>query len=59
MNKIKIRLKRSLIGRNKKQIDTVHALGLKKIGNITEHNKCPEILGMVNKVKFLLEIIEN
>lgn len=58
MGKIKIRLKRSLIGRNKEQIGTVHALGLKKIGNVVEHDKKSEILGMINKVKFLLEIIE-
>lgn len=58
MNKVKIRLKRSLIGRRKNQIATVHALGLKKIGNIVEHNKSSEILGMISKVKFLLEIIE-
>lgn len=30
MNKIKICLTRSLIGRNKEQRDTVYALGLKK-----------------------------
>lgn len=58
MNKIKIRLKRSLIGRKKNQIDTVHALGLKKIGNVVEHDKSSVILGMISKVKFLLEIIE-
>lgn len=58
MGKIKIRLKKSLIGRQKRQKDTVYALGLRKIGNIVEHDKSPEILGMINKVKFLLEIVE-
>lgn len=58
MDKIKIRLKRSLIGRRQDQKDTVYALGLKKIGNIVEHDRSPQILGMVKKVKFLLEIIE-
>lgn len=58
MGKIKIRLKRSLIGRKKDQIGTVYALGLRKIGNMVEHDKSSEILGMINKVKFLLEIIE-
>ena len=58
MNKIKICLTRSLIGRNKEQRDTVYALGLKKIGDQVEHNGTPQILGMVNKVKFLLNIIE-
>lgn len=58
MNKIRIRLKRSLIGRRQDQKDTVYALGLKKIGNVVEHEKSPQILGMVNKVRFLLEIVE-
>lgn len=59
MSKIKIRLKRSLIGRRQDQKDTVYALGLKKIGNVVEHEESPQILGMINKVKFLLDIIEN
>lgn len=59
MSKIKIRLRRSLIGRRQDQKDTVYALGLKKIGNVVEHEESPQILGMINKVKFLLEIIEN
>ena len=58
MDKVKIRLKRSLIGRKKEHKDTVYALGLKKIGSVVEHKKSPEILGMINKVDFLLEIIE-
>lgn len=58
MSKLRIQLKRSLIGRRKDQIGTVHALGLKKIGNVVEHEKSPQILGMVNKVKFLLDITE-
>ena len=59
MSKIKIRLKRSLIGRRQDQKDTVYALGLKKIGSVVEHEESPQILGMINKVKFLLDIIEN
>ena len=57
--KIKIRLKKSLIGRKKDQKDTVYSLGLRKIGSVVEHKESPHILGMVNKVKFLLDIIEN
>ncbi|MFW8664470.1 uL30 family ribosomal protein, partial [Candidatus Phytoplasma citri] len=34
MNNIQIKLCRSLIGRNPKQIKTAHALGLKKINQI-------------------------
>ena len=49
MDKVKIRLKRSLIGRKKEQKDTVYALGLKKIGSVVEHKKSPEILGMIGE----------
>lgn len=58
MVKLRIHLRRSLIGRKKDQIATVHALGLKKIGNVVEHESSPSILGMINKVKFLLEVKE-
>lgn len=58
MNKIKVCLRRSLIGRRKDQKDTVYALGLKKIGDEVSHDQSPQILGMINKVKFLLEVKE-
>ena len=57
--KIKIRLKKSLIGRKKEQKGTVQSLGLKKIGSVVEHTRTPHILGMINRVKFLLDIIED
>ena len=58
MAKLKITLVKSLIGRKKDHIATVNALGLKKIGKIVEHNNCPEIMGMINKVSYLLKVEE-
>lgn len=58
MATLKITLTKSLIGRNKQHIATVHALGLKKIGSIVEINDEPSIRGMVNKVNYLLKIEE-
>lgn len=58
MNKIRIRLKRSLIGRTDKQKNTVYSLGLKKIGSVVEHKESPIIRGMIDKVKFLLDVTE-
>lgn len=58
MSKIRIRLKRSLIGRTDKQKNTVYSLGLKKIGNVIEHEVSPAIKGMIDKVKFLLDVTE-
>ncbi|CAM2763237.1 50S ribosomal protein L30 [Hathewaya histolytica] len=58
MAKLRITLKRSLIGRKKDQIATVNALGLKKINDIVEQNDTPQIRGMINKVNYLLEVQE-
>ncbi len=53
---MKLRLVRSLIGRPRDQVDTAKALGLRRIGDVNEVKDTPEILGMVEKVKFLLEM---
>lgn len=55
MEKIKITQKRSIIGATKRQKNTVKALGLRKINSTVEHNATPQILGMVEKVKHLVE----
>ena len=59
MASIKVTLKKSLIGRKKDQIATVHALGLKKIRQTAVHEATPQILGMVNKVSHLVSVEEN
>lgn len=56
--KIKIQLKRSKIGKNQKQRQTVEALGLRKIGQIVEKEDNPQIRGMINKVSHMVEVIE-
>lgn len=58
MAKLKITLKKSLIGRKDSHIATVNALGLKKIGKTVEHEDTPQIKGMINKVSYLLEVEE-
>ncbi|HCJ56172.1 50S ribosomal protein L30 [Lutispora sp.] len=58
MAKIRIKLVKSIIGRKKDQIDTVKALGLKKVNSIVEQDDTPQIRGMINKVSFLLEVEE-
>jgi large subunit ribosomal protein L30 len=56
--KLRITLKKSLIGRRKDQIATVNALGLKKLGKSVEHEATPQIRGMIKKVDYLLEVEE-
>jgi len=54
MKKLKVTLKRSLIGRPQDQRGTVEALGLGKIGTVALHDDTPQIRGMINKVKHLV-----
>ena len=58
MAKIKIKQIRSKIDRPERQKRTLEALGLKKINQVVEHEGTPQILGMVNAVKHLIEIEE-
>ena len=58
MAKVKIQLKRSLIGRSVKQKRTIEALGLRKIGQMVEKEDTPQIRGMINKVNHMVEVTE-
>ncbi|WP_026486953.1 50S ribosomal protein L30 [Caldanaerobius polysaccharolyticus] len=58
MAKLKITLVRSTIGRPDDQIDTVKALGLRKLHSTVIKEDTPVIRGMVNKVKHLVEVEE-
>jgi large subunit ribosomal protein L30 len=55
---IKIRLTKSLIGRTQKQRAIIKGLGLRKINSEVVREKRPEILGMVKKVDFMVEVME-
>ena len=54
--RLRIRLKRSLIGRPWKQREVVKGLGLRKLNSEVIRKDCPEIRGMVNKIPHLLEV---
>ncbi|WP_299431246.1 50S ribosomal protein L30 [uncultured Maribacter sp.] len=54
MAKIKVTQIRSSIKRPLNQKRTLEALGLKKIGQVVEHDATPSVIGMVNKVKHLV-----
>lgn len=58
MAKIKVTKVRSAINRPKNQKLTLEALGLKRIGQVVEHDATPNILGMVNKVSHLVSVEE-
>ena len=58
MAKIKVKQVRSSIKRPENQKRTLEALGLRRIGQIVEHEDTPNILGMINKVKHLVSTEE-
>ncbi|NLT02976.1 MAG: 50S ribosomal protein L30 [Bacteroidales bacterium] len=58
MATIKIKQVKSRIGAPAVQKKTLDALGIKKMNNIVEHEANPSILGMVEKVKHLVKIVE-
>ena len=57
-NKIKIKLVKSLIGSSEKQRKVVRALGLTKKDQVVEHSESATIMGMVDKVSHLLEVVK-
>lgn len=53
---MKLTLRRSLIGIPKDQRATVHALGLRKIGDVRDVAENDSTRGMVRKVAYLLQV---
>ena len=58
MAKVKVMLKRSLIGRPETQRKTVRALGLRKINSVVELPDNPAIRGQLHKVEHLIQVEE-
>ena len=57
-NTVKIKLVKSLIGSSEAQRKVVPALGLTKKDQVVEHSDSPVIMGMVNKVPHIVQIVE-
>ena len=56
--KLKVILKRSRYGRLPKHAATLKGLGLTRIGKVRELLDTPAVRGMINKVSYLVEIVE-
>ena len=56
MSKIRIKLVKSGIDRPENQKRTLRALGLTKLQKVVEVEATPQVSGMVDKVKHLLEV---
>lgn len=58
MSTLKIKLVKSPIGKMETHKRTVRALGLRKIGQVVEHESNPQIRGMIKQVSYMLEVEE-
>ena len=56
MPKISVKQIKSPIGRDSSQRKILISLGLNKINRVKVHNDHPSILGMIDKIKHLLEV---
>lgn len=56
MEKIKLKLVKSLIGRKPGHIATAQALGLRKLRQEVEHTLNPAIAGMVAQISHLIQV---
>ena len=55
---VKVTLVKSVIGTKQSHRDTVLGLGLKKIGQVRELEDTPAVRGMINKVAYLVRIVD-
>ncbi len=55
---LKIMLAKSPIGYSLRQKNTVRALGLRRLGQVVEHDDTPVIRGMIKKVSHLVRVDE-
>lgn len=58
INKVRIKLVKSRFGRIKKHSASLSGLGLRKINQEVLIDATPENMGMVNQVRYLLEVEE-
>jgi large subunit ribosomal protein L30 len=50
--------RRSSNGSNRRQLDTLRSLGLRRIGHTVEVEDCPQARGMLHAVRHLIEVKE-
>lgn len=58
MTRLKVTLKRSLIGTTEVQKATIRGLGLRKIGSSKELSNTPGVRGMVKSVLHMVDVSE-
>jgi large subunit ribosomal protein L30 len=59
MSTLKITQRKSRNGCDKRQLDTLRSLGLRRMHHTVEHTDTPQIRGMIHKVRHLVEVEES
>ncbi len=59
MSTLRITQRKSRNGCDKRQLDTLRSLGLRRIGQTVERTDSPQVRGMVHKVRHLVEVSED
>jgi large subunit ribosomal protein L30 len=55
---LKVKQLRSKNGSDKRQLDTLRSIGLRRIGHTVEVSDTPQMRGMLHKVRHLVEVDE-
>ena len=59
MSTLKVTQRRSKNGADKRQVETLRSLGLRRIGQTVEREDSPQLRGMIQKVRHLVEVSED
>ena len=59
MSSLKVTQRKSRNGCDRRQLDTLRSLGLRRIGHTVEISDSPQIRGMIHKVRHLVEVDES
>ena len=58
MSTISVTQRKSRNGADKRQLDTLRSIGLRKIGHTVEVSDTPQMRGMLHKVRHLVDVQE-
>ena len=56
MSSLTVTQRKSRNGSDKRQLDTLRSIGLRRIGHTVEVNDTPQMRGMLHKVRHLVEV---
>ncbi len=54
--RLRVKWVKSAIGYSEDQKRTLRALGFRRLGQVVEHNDTPQVRGMLNSVKHLIQV---